>query len=227
MSTSQSDGKLIRADIIIIVMLAFYFRIIHWSAQPTSSYGKTFAESDIGKLIQSNADLHHLSHEHTYKILTATPDYNPSSYPCTQTSAAFSRQFQPSWQNNILGSSIAYMMMVSFAKHVLSSLDPSQFVVTKNDEDKPKDHWVIIKDCSSLWQAGVSTSWASGWQNFVERRWWSQELKSWDWSCSDDHLSKGKWNAHYTSKTIQNGLVHVIGNNIRKLKSRMPNNNHW
>ena len=55
-------------------------------------------EYDIGRLLESHANLSHLSRSEIYHVLTTEPDSNPSSYlrtrPCR---SSLFRQFQPSW----------------------------------------------------------------------------------------------------------------------------------
>ena len=55
-------------------------------------------ECDIGKLLELHTDMHQLSRENKYCIVTLEPNPDASSYPCTRPceSSAF-RQFQPSW----------------------------------------------------------------------------------------------------------------------------------
>ena len=55
-------------------------------------------ESDIGKILQGNTNLKHLSRDERYSVLKTEPDANPSSYPRTRSCQSGSfRQFQPSW----------------------------------------------------------------------------------------------------------------------------------
>ena len=67
------------------------------SALPASSIA-TVVECDIGKLIQSKADLHSLSRDDKYCILTSEPSGDRSSYPRTRPcDSSALRQFQPTW----------------------------------------------------------------------------------------------------------------------------------
>ena len=50
------------------------------SATPDGSTSSTSIECDIGKLLDSK-DLHNLSREHKYNILTKEPNPDPSIYP--------------------------------------------------------------------------------------------------------------------------------------------------
>ena len=55
-------------------------------------------DCDIGKLVKSQTDLHMLSPEDKYCILTTEPNSNTSSYPRTRPCASSAyRRFQPAW----------------------------------------------------------------------------------------------------------------------------------
>ena len=55
-------------------------------------------ECDVGKLKNDRVDLHQLSRDDKYRLLTSQPNSDPSSYPRTRpyTTSSF-RRFLPSW----------------------------------------------------------------------------------------------------------------------------------
>ena len=60
--------------------------------------GNSSEEYDIGKLLDSAIDVHNLSREHKYRILTKEPNPDPLSYPRNRQYGSVSfRQFQPAW----------------------------------------------------------------------------------------------------------------------------------
>ena len=74
------------------------------SATPSSTRENVSASSsqiyeyDVGKLLESNVDLHKHSREHKHRILTTEPSSDSSLYPRTRPCmSSANQQFQPSW----------------------------------------------------------------------------------------------------------------------------------
>ena len=240
-------------------------------------------ECDIGKLLELHTDMHQLSRENKYHIVTLEPNPDASSYPRTRPceSSAF-RQFQPSWlkQYTWLHYSCrvdgAYCRTcVLFAPDQAGGQDIGQFVT------KPYTAWIKMSQKAathakdyhliSMTKMGefiaqyenpalaISTIVNSSTQQFMENnqkvvesllkivllcgkqglalRGHRDDRIIWS-DISDEHSNEGNFvelvrfraetdpilaqhlinsprNARYTSKTIQNELVEVIGNSVR------------
>ena len=76
-------------------------------------------ECDVGKLKNDRVDLHQLSRDDKYRLLTSQPNSDPSSYPRTRpyTTSSF-RRFLPSCVVVDLGCITAGFWTVHSAKHV-------------------------------------------------------------------------------------------------------------